>query len=125
MVQDFARRYTAAWCSQNAASVAAFFSPDGSLTINGLPSVGRIAITQAAQDFMTAFPDMVVTMEDIFSVGDRFIYKWKLTGINIGSAGKTRKVSISGFEEWWFGSDSWVCKSLGHFDQQDYQRQLA
>ena len=25
MVQDFARRYTAAWCSQNAASVAAFF----------------------------------------------------------------------------------------------------
>ena len=74
---------------------------------------------------MTAFPDMVVTIEDIFSVGDRFIYKWKLTGINIGSAGKTRKVSISGFEEWWFGSDGLVCKSLGHFDQQDYQRQLA
>jgi hypothetical protein len=31
---QFAERYTAAWCSQNAASVAGFFSPDESLTIN-------------------------------------------------------------------------------------------
>jgi hypothetical protein len=30
----FAARYTAAWCSQNAASVAAFFSEHGSLQIN-------------------------------------------------------------------------------------------
>jgi len=27
----FATRYTAAWCSQNAANVASFFSPSGSL----------------------------------------------------------------------------------------------
>jgi len=32
-LRDFATRYTAAWCSQDAASVAAFFSPSGSLTI--------------------------------------------------------------------------------------------
>jgi uncharacterized protein (TIGR02246 family) len=42
---DFATRYTAAWCSQDAASVAAFFAEDGSLQINdGEPSVGRAAI---------------------------------------------------------------------------------
>jgi hypothetical protein len=32
---DFAARYTAAWCNQNASSGAAFYSPDGSLTVNG------------------------------------------------------------------------------------------
>ena len=63
---DFATRYTAAWCSQNAASVAAFFAENGSLTINnGPPSVGRSAITAAAQGFMSAFPDMVVRMDEL------------------------------------------------------------
>lgn len=47
--RDFATRYTAAWCSQNAANVASFFAADGSLKINeGKPSVGGAAITEAA-----------------------------------------------------------------------------
>ena len=59
----FAERYTRAWCSQDAASVASFFEPDGSLTINdGTPSVGTAGITRAAQAFMTDFPDLKVSM---------------------------------------------------------------
>ncbi len=59
-LKSFGARYTAACCSQNAASVAAFFSENPiSLQINnGAPSVGRTAITAAAQGFMTAFPDI-------------------------------------------------------------------
>jgi len=34
-LREFARRYTDAWCSQDAGRVAAFFAPGGSLTING------------------------------------------------------------------------------------------
>jgi hypothetical protein len=65
-LQEFAGKYTAAWCSQNAASVAAFFADRGSLKINdGAPAVGRAAIAAAAQSFMTAFPDMVVTMDGV------------------------------------------------------------
>jgi hypothetical protein len=60
-LNDFATRYTAALCSQRAASVASFFEERGSLKINdGTPSVGRAAITHSAQGFMTAFPDIVV-----------------------------------------------------------------
>jgi hypothetical protein len=33
-LNEFAIRYTAAWCSQNAASVASFFAEGGSLKIN-------------------------------------------------------------------------------------------
>ena len=40
-LRDFAVRYTAAWCSQDPASVAAFFSPAASLTVNRAPAVGR------------------------------------------------------------------------------------
>ena len=40
-LEDIAIKYIAAWCSQNAASVAAFFAEDGSITVNGAPSIGR------------------------------------------------------------------------------------
>jgi hypothetical protein len=33
-LSDFAARYTAAWCSQDPESVAAFFYPDGSVYVN-------------------------------------------------------------------------------------------
>lgn len=124
-LRDFARRYTAAWCSQDAASVAAYFAPGGSLTINGgTPSVGRAAITEAAQGFMTAFPDLKVTMDGLFEQGDKVIYKWTLEGSNSGPGGTGKRVRISGHEEWRIGADGLVAESLGNFDAAEYQRQV-
>ena len=61
---DFAARYTAAWCSHRAADVAAFYAESGSLTINdGTPAVGRGAVQAAAQNFMSAYPDLLVRFE--------------------------------------------------------------
>lgn len=124
-LKELARRYTAAWCSQNAASVAAFFAEDGSLTINdGAPSLGRPAITAAAQGFMTAFPDMLVAMDDVSIRGHQAVYHWTLTGTNTGPGGTGRAVRISGYEEWTIGQDGLIAESKGHFDAADYQRQL-
>jgi SnoaL-like domain len=122
---DFATRYTAAWCSQNAASVASFFSPDGSLTINdGPPSVGRAAITAIVQEFMTAFPDLRVMMDSESGEGGRAVYRWTLDGHNSGPGGTGSHVRISGYEEWLIGTDGLIAASLGHFDAADWQRQL-
>jgi uncharacterized protein (TIGR02246 family) len=124
-LHDFATRYAAAWCSQDAARVASFFAEDGSLTINGgEPSTGRAAITAAAQEFMTAFPDMVVAMDGVEGDGDRAVFRWTLTGANTGPGGSGRAVRISGYEEWTLGADGLVAASLGHFDEADYRRQL-
>jgi hypothetical protein len=122
----FGTSYTAAWCSQHAASVAAFFAQNGSLTINdGPPSVGRAAITAAAQGFMTAFPDMVVAMDGVSLRGDQAVYRWTLTGTNTGPGGSGKAVRISGYEEWAFGRDGLIAESKGHFDQAEYNRQLG
>ncbi|HZW87817.1 MAG TPA: nuclear transport factor 2 family protein [Myxococcaceae bacterium] len=125
-MRDFAERYTAAWCSQDAARVASFFAENGSLTINsGAPSVGRAAITVAAQGFMTAFPDMVVELDAVERVGEEFRYRWTLRGTNSGPGGTGRRVRISGYEEWTIGPDGLIARSLGHFDEADYRRQLG
>jgi len=124
-LQEFAARYTAAWCSQNAASVAEFFTENGSLTINyGAPAIGRPAITAAAQGFMTAFPDMIVTMDGVSMGAWDACYRWTLSGTNTGPGGTGRTVRISGFEQWTLSADGLIAKSGGHFDEADYQRQL-
>jgi hypothetical protein len=122
---DFARRYTAAWCSQDPASVADHYAPEGSLTINGgAPSVGRAAITEAARSFMTAFPDMQVLMDDLVVGTGGTEYHWTLVGTNTGPGGTGNRVRISGFEEWTIGDDGLIAESQGHYDQSEYDRQL-
>lgn len=124
-VLDFARRYTEAWCSQDPARVAAHYSPDGSLAINGgSPSVGRPAITEAARSFMTTFPDMQVMMDDLVVAEEGVQYHWTLVGTNTGPGGTGNAVRIGGFEEWTFSDDGLIAESQGHFDQTEYDRQL-
>ena len=123
---DFARHYTDAWCSQEPARVADHYAPDGSLTVNdGPPAVGRAAITEVARSFMSAFPDMQVLMDDLVADGDRTEYHWTLVGTNTGAGGTGNCVRISGFEKWTIGDDGLVAASQGHFDQAEYDRQLA
>jgi SnoaL-like polyketide cyclase len=124
-LREFARRYTAAWCSHDAASVAAFFAPGGSLTINGgTPAVGRSAITGAAQGFMTAFPDLKVSMDELHEQEGKVIYQWTLEGTHSGSGGTGKRIRLSGVEEWRMGEDGLVAESLGNFDAAEYQRQV-
>src|SRR5579862_6306306 len=124
-IQDFAAQYTAAWCSQDPAQVASFFAPGGSLTINdGATAVGRNAITAAAQSFMIAFPDLRVTMDRLIPLQGRLEYHWTLTGMNTGPGGTGRSVRISGYETWRMGPDGLIDDSQGHFDADDYNRQL-
>lgn len=124
-LREFATRYTAAWCSQNAASVASFFAEDGTLYVNGAPSAGREAITAVVQGFMTAFPDMVLLMDDLEILKEQAIYHWTFIGTNTGPGGTGNAVHFSGYEEWTFGSEGLIEHSMGHFDAEDYQRQLG
>ena len=124
-LREFATRYTAAWCSGNALSVAAFYSPTGSLTINGgTPSVGTKPITEAAQGFMTAFPDLQVYMDDLLENDGNFIYRWTLDGTNTGPGGMGKRVRLSGYEQWTMSSEGLIGQSLGNYDAAEYERQV-
>jgi hypothetical protein len=124
-LQVFATDYTRAWCSQDPERVASCFAPNGTLTINGgAPATGRAAIALSARGFMTAFPDLTVTMDGL-EIGDREVeYRWTLTGTNSGPGGTGRPVRISGSERWVFDPTGVVASSIGAFDAASYERQL-
>ncbi|MBV8784820.1 MAG: nuclear transport factor 2 family protein [Gammaproteobacteria bacterium] len=122
---DFATRYTAAWCSHDAARVASFYAPAGTLTINGgTPAVGRPGVQAAAQSFMTSYPDLVVTFDRLEPRGERVLYHWSFVGTHTGPGGTGRRVRISGYEDWKFGSDGLIADSKGSYDASDWQRQV-
>jgi predicted ester cyclase len=124
-LRDFALRYTASWCSHDPANVAASYSPNGSLSVNGAaPAVGRSAVAEVALEFMTAFPDMQLLMDDVVIQSERAVYHWTFTGTNTGPGGTGRRVRFSGFEVWKIGEDGLIAESQGHFDSAAYQRQL-
>ncbi len=123
---DFATRYTAAWCSHSASDVAAFYSESGSLSINdGAPAVGRKAVADAAQGFMTAYPDLVVKFDRLETKGDRVLYHWTFTGTNTGPVGTGNQVRISGYEDWKIGPDELIADSKGNYDAREWDRQVS
>jgi predicted ester cyclase len=124
-LQHFAQRYTEAWNSHDPKCVAAFFSATGSLQINEAPpATGWPAIAAAAKQFMTAFPDLHVQMDNLVIHADHAIYHWTLTGTNTGTNGTGAKVRISGHETWHLSPEGQIAHSQGSFDQSDYNRQL-
>jgi uncharacterized protein (TIGR02246 family) len=114
--------YADAWSAHDPAAVAAFFASDGSISVNGgTPSIGRAAIAAMAQGFYDLFPDVIVRMDDFRRAGASALFAWTLEGHH----SQTRShVQVSGWEEWQLAADGLVAQSKGHFDANDYQRQI-
>lgn len=124
-LQDFAERYAKAWSSQDPSRLAAFYSAEGTLTVNGgSPAIGRNAITEIARSFMTSFPDMRVVLDGLRVQGGRVEFHWLWTGTNSGPGGTGHSVRITGFELWIMDTEGLIASSQGHFDAAEYQRQL-
>ena len=121
-LNDFAARYAKAWCSHEPERVATFFAANGSLKVNNdAPAVGRAAIAAIARGFMRDFPDMTVTFDKLEPRADRTAFHWTLTGTNAGTGNHVR---ISGYELWKIDDAGLIAESSGHFDAEEYERQL-
>ncbi len=121
---DFATRYAAAWSGKDPVKFAAFYSEQGSLIVNGAASTGRAAITATARAYMAAFPDMVVKLDSLRQEQGQTVFHWTWTGTNTGPGGTGKKVNLRGYERWTIGANGLIAKSEGHFDNDEYQRQL-
>src|SRR6267154_4046859 len=118
-IEELARSYTEAWCSRDPARVAAHYVPGGTIAINGGEAAG---IDEVARAFIVAFPDIEVFMDNLVLRDDSVVeYHWTFTGT---SAETGRSVRLPGFEEWTIAADGLIAESLGHYDEDEYDRQL-
>lgn len=123
--KDFGKKYSAAWSGQDAEAHAKFFSPNGTQIVNdGTPAVGHEAISEVAQGFMTAFPDMLDVCDSLPITSKGVEYHWTLTGTNSGPNGTGNKVHISGVEILQFDTNRLITESNGSFDAEEYNRQI-
>ena len=67
---------------------------------------------------------VVIAMDHLDVTADHIKYIWILTGTNDGPGGTGNKVHVSGVEEWIIDEDGLIAESRGHFDNEEYQRQL-
>ncbi|TFU05693.1 nuclear transport factor 2 family protein [Polymorphobacter arshaanensis] len=118
-----AEAYTAAWNSGSADAVAAFFAPDGSITINaGEPWHGRGGVAAMAAGFFADIPDLALRCDGIRVAGTHIVYLWTFTGTHADTG---NNVHVIGWEEWQLAADGSIQTSLGWFDADDYSRQTA
>jgi ketosteroid isomerase-like protein len=122
----FAKNYTDAWNSHVGSNMASFYAEYGSLTVNnGTPSVGRKELAATAKSYMDAFPDLKLTMDSLVMEGEIFKYYWTFEGTNTGPGGTGNSVLFSGYEQWTMNDEGLIQVSIGSYDADDYQKQLA
>jgi len=124
-ISTFGENYTAAWNSQKPENVAAFFSTDGSLSVNNQPPLeGRDAIKKFTEGFMIAFPDLKLVMDSLIIKPDVTEYYWTFSGTNAGPSGTCNFVKFSGVERWQFDESGLIKFSKGNYDEQEYKHQV-
>jgi len=125
-VWELVLRASRAWSSQDPDGVASCYETTASLTINGgTPSTGRKELAATAASYMTAFPDLHVSVDHVLVAGDAVFWVWTLTGTNTGPGGNGKPVRVSGIEVWTMGESGLVANSIGYYDAETYERQIA
>ncbi len=121
-ILEMANAYTEAWCSRSAEAVASFYAENAISIINANePAVGRVAIAEDMNQYIIAFPDLVVRMDDLRSGGKQAIYLWTLVGTHRVT---DNFVKISGWQNWVLSEDLLIVKADGGYNAADYERQI-
>jgi hypothetical protein len=106
--------------------MARCYEETASLTINGgVPATGRTELAATAGAYMAEFPDLAVSVDHVHVAGPTVFWVWTLTGTNTGPGGSGNRVRISGVEVWTMGPSGLIAGAVGHYDNADYDRQLA
>ncbi len=121
--QKVAADYASAWSSGDPKAVASFYATDGQITINrGDDLIGHAAIEEMAAGFYAEFPDLKVFCDSARISGTHAIFIWTLEGHHSETK---NHVKVGGWEEWELDENMKVKKSLGWFDAEEYDRQVA
>ena len=118
-----AKEHCEAWTSLSPDAVAKRYSASTSFSMNyGEPMLTRNEIADMAKGFMTDYPDLILTCDNVLVADHHMVYAWTFEGHH-QETGKF--VRFSGWEEWDLDDNLKVIKSLGWYDVEDYNQQIT
>jgi len=121
-IRKVAEAYAEAWCSGSGVKVASFYSENATSIVNGgVPTVGRAAIAEAVDAFMTEFSDMVLHVDELRTAGDQAVHLWTIEGTH-GTTGNV--IQIRGWQNWVLSEDLLIVEANGGYDAAEYDRQV-
>lgn len=88
----------------------------------GDPMTSRSQIGDMAAGFIADFPDLVLSLDTVLVANHHMVYAWTFEGRHKETGNHVR---FSGWEEWDLDEDLNVTRSLGWYDNADYERQVA
>lgn len=125
-IWNLAVRCALSWSTQDPEGMASCYEENGSQSINdGTPATGRMELAAVAASYMQAFPDLRVSLDQLFVAGDSAFFVWTLTGTHNGPGGTGNKVRVSGIEVWEMGESGLIASSRGYYDASAYEEQLS
>ena len=121
--RGLAEALCAAWTSHASDAVAERYAISTSFAMNGgEPMTKHAEIAEMAAGFMADFPDLVLHCDTVLVADHHMVYAWTFEGHHSGTG---KFIRFSGWEEWDLDDDLKVTKSLGWYDAEDFNRQVA
>ena len=118
-----AQGHCAAWTDKRPDIVASQYAEKTQMAMNGGDAMtSQAEIAEMASGFMTAFPDLVLSLDTVLAADHHMVYAWTFEGHH-KETGKL--VRFSGWEEWDLDDNLKVTRSFGWYDSADYERQIA
>lgn len=88
----------------------------------GTPMLNRTEIAGMASGFMEDCPDLILSLDTVLVADHNMVYAWTFEGHHKATGNLLR---FSGWEEWDLDDDLNFSKSLGWYDEADYEQQVA
>ena len=79
-------------------------------------------VPEAVAAFHADVPDLFLKCDGVRAAGDHVVYLWTFTGHHAETG---NPLSVGGWEEWELDEDMKITSSLGWFDGEEYERQVA
>ncbi|MGI9546293.1 MAG: ester cyclase [Flavobacteriaceae bacterium] len=118
------------WNSQNIKAFGDLATTDFTRNLNGISVAKNINEMEAhIEVFLTAFPDLEISVEESEIKGDKIFFLWQATGTNTGIFGEMgatgKKVKINGLSHLYFSDSAKLYREDVYYNELDLLQQLG
>ena len=124
-LKAFAKQYAAAWSSADPANVLALHSETSRLSVNdGDPAIGKAAIRKIIEDFMKAYPDLHIQVNDVVEEDTGTVFYCHVIATNSGPGGTGGKINMAVQEFWTFDETGKFVRIEAYDDPEKFETRL-